>query len=167
MAYTYRFAQSYTAEGYGDNPALADAKSKVSKSLSGIRSTVTNHSKSIEELKESAIKFMRPTMTNDDPIADGDTAQILEWNFECAEDAEIAIHATIGFEIETTYTEDVLYGDAVLTLTLKLDGTAFETYIETYGDGDHVLTLSHILTMALAGIHTLSVEITMNGGDLT
>jgi hypothetical protein len=166
MAYNYRFARSYAAEGYGDNPALADAKSKVSKSLSGIRSTVTNHSKSIEELKESAIKFLWPTMTNDDPIADGDTAQILEWNFECAEDAEIAIHATISFEIETTYTEDVLYGDAVLTLTLKLDGTVFETYVETYGDGDHVLTISHIIQMEIAGIHSITAEITMAGGDL-
>jgi hypothetical protein len=118
----------------------------------------------IEE--NSGAKFLWPTMTNDDPIADGDTAQILEWNFECAEDAEIAIHATISFEIETTYTEDVLYGDAVLTLTLKLDGTVFETYVETYGDGDHVLTISHIIQMEIAGIHSITAEITMAGGDL-
>ena len=167
MAYNYRFARSYTAEGYGDNPALADAKSKVSKSLSGIRSKVTNNSKDITELKESAIKFLWPTMTNDDPIDDGDTAQILEWDFECAEDADIAIHATIAFEIATTYTEDVLYGDAVLTLTLKLDGAEIETYTETYGDGEHVLTISHIIQMEDDGIHSITAEITMAGGDLT
>lgn len=166
MAYNYRFARSYTAEGYGDNPSLADAKSKVSKSLSGIRSKVTNNSKSIEELKESAIKFLWPTMTNDDPIDDGETNQILEWDFQNAEGAEIAIHATIGFEIETAYTEDVLYGDAVLTITLKLDGAEIETYTETYGDGEHVLTISHIIQMEDDGIHSITAEITMAGGDL-
>lgn len=166
MAYNYRFARSYTAEGYGDNPALADAKSKVSKSLSGIRSKVTNNSKSIEELKESAIKFLLPSTTDDSPIADGETNQILEWDFQNAEGAEVAIHATIGFEIETTVANDV-YTDAELTITLKLDGTEIETYVETYGDGDHVLTINHIIVMEVDGIHSITAEISMNGGDLS
>lgn len=166
MAYTYRFARSYTAEGYGDNPALADAKSKVSKSLSGIRSTVTQQSKSIEELKESAIKFLLPSMVRTDPITDGNTNQILEWDFQNAEGAEIAIHATLNFEIETTVANDV-YTDAELTFTLKLDGTTFETYTQTYGDGDHILTISHIITMEVDGIHSITAEISMNGGGLS
>lgn len=167
MSYVYRFARSYTAEGYGDNPALADARSKVSKSLSGIRSQVTTHTKDIEELKESAIVFLLPSMTNTDPIDDGDTAQILGWDFQNAEGAEVAIHATIGFEIETTATANVSYTDAELTVTLKLDGTAFESYTETYGDGEHTLTINHIITMEVDGIHTITAEIAMSGGDLT
>lgn len=166
MAYSYRFARSYTAEGYGDNPALADAKSKVSKSLSGIRSTVTQQSKSIEELKESAIRFLLPAMIDDDPIDDGKTNQILEWDFQNAEGAEIAIFATLNFEIETTVANDV-YTDAELTVTLKLDGTMFEEYTQTYGDGDHILTISHIITMEVDGIHSITAEITMSGGDLS
>lgn len=166
MAYAYKYRKGYSAEGYGDNPALADAKSKTDKYLGGVQSTVTNNSKSIEELKESAIKFLWPTMTNDDPISDGESNQVLEWDFQNAEGAEIAIHATIGFEIETTVASDT-YTDAELTLTLKLDGTTFETYTETYGDGDHVLTINHIITMEVDGIHTITAEISMDGGDLT
>lgn len=166
MAYAYKFRNGYSLEGYGDNPALADAKSKTDKYLGGVQSTVTNNSKSITELKESAIRFLLPSMVKEDSIDDGETAQILEWDFQNAEGAEVAIFATIGFEIETAVANDV-YTDAELTLTLKLDGTAFETYTQTYGDGDHVLTINHIIVMEVDGIHSITAEISMNGGDLS
>ena len=168
MAYAYRFAQSYTAEGYGDNPALADAKSKVSKSLSGIRSKVTNNSKSIEELQASALKYLWPISTSDDPIGDGESNTVAEWCIECAADAEVGIMVTLGFEIETTVdTVNDIYGDAVLTATLKIDDTTVETLIETYGDGNHVLTISHLLKIEIAGIYSITLEISMDGGDLS
>lgn len=166
MAYAYRFRQRYSCEGYGDNPALADAQSKTDKYLGGVKASTTQNTQSITELQESAIKFLLPSMINTDPISDGETSQILEWDFQNAEGAEIAIHATLNFEIETTVANDV-YTDAELTLTLKLDGTMFEEYTQTYGDGDHVLTINHIIVMEVEGIHSITAEITMNGGDLS
>lgn len=167
MKMSYTLYGKCSIDGYGDNPNAKDTNGSVSRSLNGLTQTVIQNTVSIEELKQSAIKFLLPSTTDDSPIADGETNQILEWNFQNAEGAEVAIHASIGFEIETTYTEDVLYGDAVLTLTLKLDGSEIETYTETYGDGDHVLTINHIIVMEVDGIHSITAEITMNGGDLT
>lgn len=167
MAFAYKFRQRYSCEGYGDNPALADAESKTDKSLGGVRSSVTYNTRSIEELRESAIRFLFPTLIDDSAISDGDSNTVLQWDYECADGAEIAIHATIGFEIETTATANVSYTDAELTVTLKLDGTAFESYTETYGDGEHTLTINHIITMEVDGIHTITAEISMSGGDLT
>ena len=166
MAYTYRFARSYTAEGYGDNPALADAKSKVSKSLTGIRSSVASNSQSIEELKNSAIVFLRPQSTNDDDIEDGQTSQIASWWFESAAGAEVAVETTLGFTIETTVSGSD-YTDATLTAVIKVNGATEETLVETYGDGEHIMTISHILDVLQAGIYNLTIEVTMLGGDLS
>lgn len=166
MAFSYRFAKSYTAEGYGDNPALADAKSKVSKSLTGIRSSVASNSQSIEELKNSAIVFIRPQSTNDDDIEDGQTSQVASWWFECAAGAEVAVETTLGFTIETTVASSD-YTDATLTAVIKVNGVTEETLTETYGDGEHILTISHILDVLQAGIYNLTIEVTMLGGDLT
>jgi hypothetical protein len=167
MKISYALYGKCSIDGYGDNPNAKDTNGSVTRSLNGLTQTVIQNTVSIEELKQSAIKFLLPTSTNDNPISDGETNEIIQWVFECAEGAEIAVSATVAFYVATTAVTDTSYGDALCTITYKMDGTDIEEYTETYGDGDHVLTLSHILTMALAGIHTLSVEITMNGGDLT
>ena len=168
MAYAYKFRNGYSLEGYGDNPALADAKSKTDKYLGGVQSTVTNNSKSIEELQASALKYLWPISTSDDAIDDGESNTVAEWCIECAADAEVGIMVTLGFEIETTVdTVNDIYGDAVLTATLKINDTTVETLIETYGDGNHVLTISHLLKIEVAGIYSITLEISMDGGDLS
>ena len=168
MAYAYKFRNGYSLEGYGDNPALADAESKVSKYLGAVKGAVTGNTKSIEELQASALKYLWPISTSDDPIGDGENNTVAEWCIECAADAEVGIMVTLGFEIETTVdTVNDIYGDAVLTATLKIDDTTVETLIETYGDGNHVLTISHLLKIEIAGIYSITLEISMDGGDLS
>lgn len=166
MAFSYKYGRGYNAEGYGDNPALADAESKTRKYLGAVQSKVTSQSKTIEELKNSALIYLWPTGTSTDPIGDGETNEVAQWVFECAEGAEIAVMATLGFEIETTVAVDV-YTDAEVTVSLKMDGVEFESLTHTYGDGEYILTVSHILTMATEGIHTLTMDLSINGGNLT
>lgn len=166
MKISYALYGRCSIDGYGDNPNAKDTNGSVNRSLNGLTQTVIQNTVSIEELKQSAIKFLLPTEIDTDPISDGETNQILQWDYQNAEGAEIAIHATLNFEIETTVANDV-YTDAELTFTLKLDGTMFEEYTQTYGDGDHVLTINHIITMEVDGIHSITAEISMNGGDLT
>lgn len=166
MAFSYKYGRGYNAEGYGDNPALADAESKTRKYLGAVQSKVTSQSKTIEELKNSALIYLWPNSVNDNPIGDGETSTVLEWTFECAADAEIGIMATLNFSIETSLETDT-YTDATLTAELKLDGDEFETLTQTYGDGDQILTISHLIKMLGDGIHTITIDLTMEGGDLT
>ena len=117
----------------------------------------------IEE--NSGAKFLWPNLIDDDPIADGASNKVLEWDFESDVGAEIAITATFAFNIILTVVNDT-YSDAELTVTYKLDDVILESYTEIYGDGDHILTVSHILKIETAGIHALTMEIAMNGGSL-
>ena len=167
MKMSYTLYGKCSIDGYGDNPNAKDTNGSVARSLNGLAQTVIANTLNIEELKQSAIKFLLPTEINTDPISDGETNQILQWDYQNAEGAEVAIFATIAFDIATTYTADTTYGDAELTLVLKLDGTTFETYTQTYGDGDHILTINHIIVMEVDGIHSITAEITMSGGDLS
>lgn len=161
MAYTYRFARSYSAEGYGDNPALADARSKVSKSLSGIRSTVSNQSRSIEELEQSAIKFLIPREISTAPISDGSFNTVAIWTIQCADNAQVSAVATLGFEVTLTGSDD-----ALVKAVIRIDDVALETYRAEYGEGEHVLTISHLMTLEIGSIYTISLELWVEGGDL-
>lgn len=166
MAYEYTYGRGFTSEGYGDDPELADARSKVTKSLDGIRDTQVQHAKDIEELKESALLYLWPNATSDDPIADGEESVVAEWTIQCAEGAEIGLMATLGFTIETTAEHDV-YKDAAVTITLKVGDETEEVLTETYGDGEHVLAISHLLKMEVGGIYTITLEVAIAGGDLS
>lgn len=159
MAFSYKYGRGYNAEGYGDNPAMASAESKVSKSLGAVQSTVASHTKDITELKESGIRFLLPSYTSIAPINDGQDNDVAEWTIECAEGAEIAIVATLDLEIETQSTAEV-------TATIKIENIPIETYVGTYGEGEHVLTISHLLTMEVAGIYTITLELAIDGGDI-
>ena len=167
MKISYNLYGQCTIDGYGDNPNAKDTDGSVSRSLNGISQTVSTNTKNIEELKTSAIKFLLPSSTDDSAIYDGDSNEVAKWWIECADGAEVAIHFTIGFEIETTAVADTTYGDAELTATILVDGTTEETLTETYGDGEHILTINHIMTMASDGIHEITVDVAMSGGDLT
>ena len=167
MKITYTLYGNCSIEGYGDNPNAKDTNGSVSRAISGINQTVTANTKNIEELKQSAIVFLLPTQTDDDPIDDGDSNTVATWVIQCAEGAEVAIHFTLGFEVETTAVADTSYGDAELTAIIKVDGTTEETLTETYGDGEHILTINHIMTMATEGIHEITIDVSMSGGDLT
>lgn len=162
MAYNYRFARSYTAEGYGDNPALADAKSKVSKSLSGIRSTVASQAKEIVKLQTVALLYLEPSETDTSVIEDGEERDVLTWYF-AAEGNPSKIELVCTLELPITLTES----QATVTIMYLINGAEEETLERVYvHDGKYILTLSYLMDVAMSAENTLIVRIGINGGSI-
>jgi hypothetical protein len=110
--------------------------------------------------------YLQPSITSTTAIPDGGSSKVAEWIFQCSENAEIEMETTFNFDIETTVSADV-YRDATLTVTYRIDNVVVETLTETYSDGDKILTLSYLTTVASAGLHSLSITFSMTGGSLS
>lgn len=101
-------------------------------------------------------------------IADGSSRVVLSFSFHVKNtSAIVALHTSINFEVETTVTSGV-YHDCELTVTIAVDGTTAETFEQTYGDGNQILTLIYKLADGLTvGDHTLTVTLAPVGGSIT
>ena len=91
----------------------------------------------------------------------------MEWVIETEElNTNVALFTTINCLISTTFVNNT-YDDATLTITYKIDGATSDTIIQTYGDGNQIITLSYLIHIASIGLHTISVYFGMSGGSLS
>ena len=108
MAYNYVFGKDYTAKGFGDNPALATARSKADKELSGLKSRT-----------RSNVVEMRTFVNASEIYLEDDVEQtIISIDFTTIDDTNVSIFHEIQLDcdsedmsVEVTYHLD----DAELT----------------------------------------------------
>ena len=113
----------------------------------------------------TSVDYVAPYQTISGGISDGGNAYALRFRVNVTRDGDtVAFHAMIGFEVETTVSNNN-YGDCVLTVQYLLDDTVTATAYQTYGDGHQILTMNGCFKPS-AGEHTFDVKFAVAGGSL-
>lgn len=174
MKYTYASHRRFTMNGYGANPAIAEDAQERKKRESSTRAAVNSMSKKIIEANRYGVVFLLPTeqypLPTDTPpglpIGDGDSAEVLRWEFEVTQEkAPAAVHAIIETHVETLDENDT-YTDCSVNIEVRGDGALIATWDEVYGDGEHLIETDVIKKYFETGDHVITVKITPNGGNL-
>lgn len=162
MKYTFQYHGEYKAEGFGQNPALSNAKSKTDKNLSGLLSSKD------DEVMHYNVYNNAEAIT----VGDGESKSIANIMFVVTKTTHVHIDFEILLTAETTEEGeeyDWTENDAVATVTYYLNGEEIAVYhpVETWQDGEHILHLMYDLQAVSAQIHTWNVWITMSGGSIS
>lgn len=153
MAYDYTYHAAYTIQGFGSNPALANAKSKTDKQIAGLMS------------RTNAQETQYYTFTNAGALEIGETdKEIIHIRFGSSKSttsifqAEILCDVQSGEETETVIAnvKYILNGNELLYKP-----------VETWIDGDHLLHLLYFFPIDSAQINNLSVRMNAEGGTIT
>lgn len=145
----------------GQNPALASARSKTDKNISGLMS----------QTDEDAMKYYNYQNAAELEIRDGNSKEVIFFRYIATKATHIDFHAEIKFQIDTTedesedaYTEN----DAVVKVTYFVDDEEIMDYYpaDTYQDGVYLM---HLLRTwySSSGLYTkFSVKIEMEGATM-
>lgn len=153
MAYDYTYHAAYTIQGFGSNPALANAKSKTDKQIAGLMSRTNSQ------------ETQYYTFTNAGELVIGETdKEIIHIRFGSSKSttsifqAEILCDVQSGEETETVIAnvKYILNGNELLYKP-----------VETWIDGDHLLHLLYFFPIDSAQINNLSVRMNAEGGTIT
>lgn len=119
------------------------------------------------------IGYILPVAVNLENIADGNSSDVLRFEFTIdeAEETEegelgeaISFHAELCFYIDTTITNG--YGDGLLTVTYTMDNVDTSSSVYAYRDGWKILTLNGFFPSLQAGDHVFVVSFSMSGGAI-
>ena len=145
MLYDYTYNQESHFEGLGQNPALADAKSKTDKNISGILSQV-----------DAAKEYMYSFTNDSDVVLTTNWRTILTQRFGTATatwamfQAEILCDDPDGSVVEVRY---------------LLDNEVVSRYpIETWIEGKHILSLMYPITTDEGNYYNWAVQLRSDGG---
>jgi len=160
MSYSYNYNRGYSIEGYGDNPALANAKSRTDNDIAGIISRIDN----------DTISHLIYTNASDITLADGDEEQIATFRFDGRDGGWIVLNADIWHTAETTSTETAsLFTDTDLQITAKLYLNSVLqpcTPTQTEQDGYRLFHIGDSF-YASQGINRLEIYLKCIGGSIT
>ena len=123
-------------------------------------------------IQANAIACMTPTSSSEDDILDGNNADVLMFAFEIKEGQGnwVSLHTMLNMSVETTVDDsgtDDEYGDCTVTVTYTMDDSYVDAQTQTYSDGDHILTLDMLFEALDVGIHILTVNLAVSGGNIT
>lgn len=160
--YTFTYNGAYEVQGVGKNPAIANAKSKTDKNIAGL----------MNQTEDDLIHFTVFTNTGIIEVGDKSNQSIFDMRFITTKTTHVAIDMEILLTVDTTETgEDFnwIENDAVARVRYYIDGEELPLRIpvETWQDGQHILSLRYDLQAVEAAIHTWDVWIEMNGGSIS
>ena len=160
MGYTWKYNGAYSVNGFGSNPALANAKSKTDKSIAGLVSTAD----------ADLVRRYHYTNVNGLTIADGETKQITYLHFFASGTTWLAFQAEVKHTAATTETAsgDVYTdNDLVLTADIYINGELQDYHpVDTEDDGVRLLHLSNMYELQAGGTE-FEVRLTCSGGSVT
>lgn len=154
MCYEYNFSQRYTAEGFGQNPALATAQNKVDKEIAGL----------ISRTDKNALYFYTFKNAAQTVIEDGETAELINIRFTTTEAKQVT------FQAEILADADVTLDEIEAAITYRLDEAEILDYIptETWSeDGKHIISLFYVVDVDPNQLHRWEVFLNSNGGRIT
>jgi hypothetical protein len=144
MSYDYTYGQSIVLEGLGQDPALASAKSKTDKTISGIL-------KKTEENKEYLYQFYN----SDDITLNSNWQTVFSQRFATVSDVYAIFDAEILAEDPTGSVVEVRY---------LLDGEEVSRYpIESWIEGNHILSLFYPIQTQGGTTYLWQVQMKANG----
>ena len=160
MSFSYKYNGGYEIEGFGENPSLANAKSRTDNDLAGISSRIDS----------TTISHLIYTNASDITLGDGDEDRIATFMFDGKDGGWIVLNADIWHTAETTSVETAsLFTDTDLQITAKIYlNSVLQPCqpIQTEQDG---YRLFHIGDSFIAdqGINRLEILLECDGGSIT
>ena len=160
--YTFNYNSEYEVQGVGKNPAIANAKSKTDKNIAGL----------MNQDDENLIHFTVFTNTGPVVVEDKSNQSVFSMRFIATKTTHVALDMEILLNVETTEEGEEyqwVEHDAVAKVHYYIDGAEIDLRkpVETWQDGQHILTLRYDLQAVDAAIHTWDVWIEMQGGSAT
>lgn len=160
--YTFNYNGEYEVQGVGKNPAIANAKSKTDKNIAGL----------MNQDDENLIHFTVFTNTGPVVVEDKSNQSVFSMRFIATKTTHVALDMEILLNVETTEEGEEyqwVEHDAVAKVHYYIDGAEIDLRkpVETWQDGQHILTLRYDLQAVDAAIHTWDVWIEMQGGSAT
>lgn len=160
--YTFNYNGEYEVQGVGKNPAIANAKSKTDKNIAGL----------MNQDDENLIHFTVFTNTGPVVVEDKSNQSVFSMRFIATKTTHVVLDMEILLNVETTEEGEEyqwVEHDAVAKVHYYIDGAEIDLRkpVETWQDGQHILTLRYDLQAVDAAIHTWDVWIEMQGGSAT
>lgn len=153
MYFNYNF-EYYAAEGYGSDPALANARDKVDKELAGIMS----------KTDKNGIQFYTFKNAEESVIEDGERKELIYIRFTTMEAKQVTFQAEILADSEATIDEVEAQIEYFLDGAVISDYKPTETWTE---DGKHIINLYYMLDVEPNHLYQWQVKMTANGGTIT
>ena len=153
MQYTFNYHRKFEVAGFGANPALASAKSKIEKNISGL----------VQNAKGEMMNFYEFRNVSDIHVGNQEKKQVARLKIAASADTRVDIHININLETESA----LMSGKTQVKATYLID--AEEALLhpeEIYIDGKHVLHLMYILPLAANIICNFRVYLEADGGTI-
>ena len=171
--YTWTYHGSMELEGVGNNPALATARSKLDKDITGLINTVS----------DVELKYMIYENSSAISIADQARVNVLRLYVQMDRASYLSIDMEFLLTVEATgtgsssYVVDPVTGEVTVTAEIPTTFIDSEYYFDgteitghnpslTCIDGQHVLRVRWDALNAEAGMHLFEVYLTSDGGTV-
>lgn len=154
MLYNYKYSEGYEVEGFGMNPSLATARSKVDKDVAGLMSKTDKNS----------IQFYTFKNAEEAVVGDGETAELIHIRFTTMEAKQVTFQAEILADAEVTVDEVVAQIEYYLDGAEITDYKPTETWTE---DGKHIISLYYMIDVDPNTLYQWQVRLNSNGGTIT
>lgn len=156
MSFEYTYHSTYNMEGFGSNPALANARSKTDKEISGLmkKNSVANK-----------LQFYTYTNAKEYRVK-SQYVEIINIKFGSLIATRVTFQAEIKLNASLEVINDV-YNDIVGTIKYTFNGIEMDYKpVETWFDGDHLMHLLYFFTIEEMKINRLSVEMKCDNGEI-
>lgn len=159
--FDWTYGGGYSITCVGQNPALASARSKTDKDISGLMS----------ESDEDSMKYYNYLNAAELTITDGSWKNVIVFNYITTKATHIDFHAEIKFTMDTTEIEDedeYTENDGIVKVTYYIDDEEVTDYhpMDTYTDGVYLLHLLKTWYSSGNLLTTFTVRIELEGGTM-
>lgn len=159
--FDWTYGGGYSITCVGQNPALASARSKTDKDITGL----------LNSSDENSMKYYNYLNAAELNIGDGEKKEVIIFDYITTKNTHIDFHAEIKFTMDTTEIEDeneYTENDGIVKVSYYIDGEEVADYhpIDTYTDGVYLL---HLLKTWYSSGNLLSrftVRIELLGGSM-
>lgn len=161
MNWEYNYKTGTKIEGYGNNPALASAKSKTDKNIAGLMSQM-------QADNDYSMHFYSYTNAYPYEVKTDENKKIIDVSFASLKNDYVIFQAEILLNVETDQEADT-YDDARATVTYVVNNNELGEYHpkETWVDGKHILNLFYMLSVEGGVLNNWQVYLNMDGGTAT
>ena len=153
--YDWKYNDTFTMEGVGENPALANARSKIDKDISGLLSNTD----------ENRMYYFTYTNPGNIRVKTGEEKPIINMTFATVKASKSEFKAEVLCEITTDKGKD----NTIVEATYILNGNAIENYYptETLTDGKHILHFFYPLMTNESTVNRWIVKLSATNGTVT
>lgn len=117
----------------------------------------------IVDIPDTDYAYVQPQVTRLTPIADGNSAIILTIYFNAEVTTRVRFYSTVNLAVALTTPGT----PATVTITYGWDSEASTPITQTYGEGNHVLTVDFLTPELSAGTHSFSMRLGISGGAIS